>query len=113
MKTIPAFGIGYLNLSQLKLFLLHLCSRLKRKDGLGLTRMIGNNLSTVLQEHQKTNRNIPELNNVRKYARTDICKYKLYGMKVVTADDELPDYHNIVNSVICDGISSLPVTYIE
>jgi hypothetical protein len=55
MKTILVFGIGYLNLSQLKHFLLHLCSRLKRKGGLGLTRRIGNNLSTVLQEYQKIN----------------------------------------------------------
>ena len=41
-----------------KHFLLHLCSQLKRKGGLGLTRRIGNNLSIVLQEHQKTNKNI-------------------------------------------------------
>ena len=58
MKTILVFRIGYLNLSQLKHFLLHLCSQLKRKGGLGLTRRIGNNLSIVLQEHQKTNKNI-------------------------------------------------------
>ena len=51
-------GTGYLNLSQLKHFLLHLCSQLKRKGGLGLIRRIGNNLSIVLQEHQKTNKNI-------------------------------------------------------
>ena len=58
MKTILVFRIGYLNLSQLKHFLLHLCSQLKRKGGLGLIRRIGNNLSIVLQEHQKTNKNI-------------------------------------------------------
>ena len=58
MKTIPVFGIGYLNLSQQKHFLPHLCSRLKRKGGLGLTRKIGSNLSTVLQEHQKISRRI-------------------------------------------------------
>ena len=58
MKTILVFRIGYLNLSQLKHFLLHLCSQLKRKGGLGLTRRIGNNLSIVLQKHQKTNKNI-------------------------------------------------------
>ena len=58
MKTILVFRIGYLNLSQLKHFLLHLCSQLKRKGGLGLTRRIGNNLNIVLQEHQKTNKNI-------------------------------------------------------
>ena len=61
MKTILVFGTGYLNLSQLKHFLLHLCFQLKRKGGLGLIRRIGNNLSIVLQERQKTNKNILQI----------------------------------------------------
>ena len=73
------FRIGYLNLSQLKHFLLHLCSQLKRKGGLGLIRRIGNNLRIVLKEHQKTEIKFTEQNNLFKiyFPVTDIIQKEL------------------------------------
>lgn len=39
---------------------------------------------------------IIKLSNARKYAWRDICKHKLYDIKVVTADDELQNNNKII-----------------
>ena len=39
---------------------------------------------------------IIKLSNARKYTWVDICKHKLYDIKVVTADDELQNNNKII-----------------
>ena len=39
---------------------------------------------------------IIKLSNARKYTWGDICKHKLYDIKVVTADDELQNNNKII-----------------
>ena len=71
--------------------LLNIHGNLILPDSIGRT-----TYSSLFNHNHKGYLFIIKLSNARRYAWGDICKHKLYDIKVVTADDELQNNNNII-----------------